>query len=158
MQTNLFRLLLLLVFVGVLPVGCCTELPPPHLRIRGFDLYLTEPPTTINTRLTSGIRTSAPELLTTVRFQFDAVAATRGSLPFVGSAQALQCEEPGGKGLKEALAVDIVEFTSTGVFNGVAAGQSLQWFVRCTGGYSRPTEFPLGQLADSLSTWEAHEL
>ncbi|WP_125921512.1 hypothetical protein [Hymenobacter lapidarius] len=108
--------------------------------------------------LVAGARTSAPELLVTVRLDVDLVAAARSGSPFVGQAHAWQCEDGGAKGLKDK--VSVVTFTSNNVFNGVPAGQSLETFVRCTGGYSRYSnrDFPLAQLADSLNRWQSADL
>ncbi|WP_143164052.1 hypothetical protein [Hymenobacter daecheongensis] len=107
--------------------------------------------------LTSGARTSAAELRATLRFQLDFVAQGSAGSPFIGPAQALQCADEGTKGLKSE--VTEVVLTSTGLFNGRAAGQSLNSFVSCSVENSR-AEFPLSQLPDSLKTktWQLYRL
>ncbi|HEX8329998.1 MAG TPA: hypothetical protein VF629_20850 [Hymenobacter sp.] len=107
------------------------------------------------TVLASGARTSAPELVASVRMVLDLVAARSGGSPFSGAAYALSCPEGGELGLKEAIAS--VEVTSTGLFNGIAAGQSLQRFVQCSDEYST-RKFPLAQLADSLNKKESYPM
>jgi hypothetical protein len=107
--------------------------------------------------LLSGAHTSATELQATLQLQIDYIAQRPSNALFLGQAQALQCAEEGSKGLKSA--VTDVELTSTGLFNGQAAGQSLNAFVRCTSPRN-PTAFPLSQLADSLNSkrWQLYQL
>jgi len=146
MKTILLRSFLLLVLLGVLPVSCCKQATRDYVYLKEMTLELAEAP---GRPLSSGARTSAAELRATLRFRIDYVAqGTAGSL-FIGTAQALQCPAEGSNGLKSDVAE--VVLTSTGRFNGRAAGQSLNSFVRCYTANS-PTEFPLSQLADSLNT------
>jgi hypothetical protein len=155
MVRKLLRGLLFLVFMGLVPVACCRE-ERDYANIRELLLYLSEPGVNSPALLT-GARTSAPELMTTVRLQYDYLTAAPTSSLFGSQAMAFQCEGPGIKGLKDKVAS--ITFTSLGLFNGVAAGQSLEQFVRCSGGNSKfqNLRFPLAQLADSLNTWKAGE-
>ena len=107
--------------------------------------------------LLSGARTSATELRATLQLQIDYIAQRPPNALFLGQAQALQCADEGSKGLKAAV-TDVV-LTSTGLFNGQAAGQSLNAFVRCAS-LNNPKAFPLSQLADSLNSkhWQLYQL
>ncbi|WP_035562545.1 hypothetical protein [Hymenobacter sp. IS2118] len=156
-QTRLIKLFLTLLFLGLVPVACCREEKRDFASLREIMLFMTEPAPG-SPVLIEGARTSAPELLVAVRLDVDLVAGTWGGSPFVSQAQAWQCEDGGMKGLKEKVAA--VTLTSNNAFNGVPAGQSLETFVRCTGGYNRYSnlDFPLAQLADSLSKWQAPDL
>ena len=146
MQTILLRSCLLLVFLGVLPVSCCRQATRDYVHLKELALELAD---AAGNPLPSGTRTSAAELQATLQFRIDYIALGPTGWPFIGSAQALQCPAEGMSGLKSA--VTEVVLTSTGLFNGRAAGQSLNPFVRCFTANS-PTEFPLSQLADSLNT------
>lgn len=152
MQTVLLRSFLLLVFLGVLPVSCCRQATREYVYIKEMTLALAD---AAGSPLSSGARTSAAELRATLRFQIDYVAQGPAGAPFTGQAQALQCPTEGTKGWKSA--VTEVVLTSTGLFNGRTAGQSLNAFVRCSTAGS-PTEFPLAQLADSLNSksWQLY--
>ena len=146
MKTVLFRSLLLLVFLGVLPVACCRQATRDYAYLKDLFLELAD---AAGTPLASGARTSANEVRLTMQFRLDYIARGAVGTPFTGSVQAFQCAEEGSKGLKTAVAE--VGLTSTGLFNGQAAGQPLNAFVRCTIGRNGP-DFPLAQLADSLNT------
>ena len=150
------KALLLLVFTGLIPVGCCKESRLDYANVRQVFVYLSES-TNINVGLTNNSRTRDTALVVTVRLDYDYLAAAPARTWFTGQALALQCPEPGEKGLKDKVAA--VSFTSAGLFNGVPAGQSLAQFVRCSAGYgsSPRIEFPLSQLADSLNKWRAGE-
>ncbi|GAA3990710.1 hypothetical protein GCM10022407_38990 [Hymenobacter antarcticus] len=119
--------------------------------LKEMALELAEVP---GTPLVSGAHTSAAELRATLRFRIDYVALAPAGLAFISTAQALQCPAEGSNGLK----ADVTEvvLTSTGLFNGRGAGQSLNSFVRCYTANS-PAEFPLSQLADSLNTRRGQE-
>ncbi|GGG38542.1 hypothetical protein [Hymenobacter glacieicola] len=150
---KLLRTLLMLLFLGVVPIACCKEEMRDYANVRAIGLTLAE---SINgVAFTDGTRTTAAELLANIRLEYSYLASVSLGNPFIGSANALQCEEPGGKGLKDRIAA--LSFTSTGLFNGVAAGQPLDQFVRCSAGKSgyEGTTFPLTQLADSLNTWKS---
>lgn len=151
MQTILLRSCLLLVFLGVLPVSCCRQATRDYVHLKELALELAD---AAGNPLPSGTRTSAAELQATLQFRIDYIALGPTGWPFIGSAQALQCPAEGMSGLKSA--VTEVVLTSTGLFNGRAAGQSLNPFVRCFTANS-PTEFPLSQLADSLNTRRGQE-
>jgi hypothetical protein len=144
------------VFLGLVPVACCSDETREYARFGKIDLRLTEaaPGSPV---LVTGARTSAPELLIDLGFQYEFVAAAGVASPFTGRAYAWQCEEPGRRGLKDKLTA--VTLTSNRAFNGVPAGQSLEAFVRCTAGSSRYStlDFPLAQLDDSLNTWISPE-
>ena len=146
MKIVLLRSFLLFVFLGVVPLSCCRQATRDYIYLKGLDLQLTD---AVGTPLPSGARTSAAELRATLRFRIDYVAQGPAGSPFSGAAHALQCPAEGMSGLKSN--VTEVVLTSTGLFNGRAAGQSLNSFVRCFTANS-PTEFPLSQLADSLNT------
>ncbi|UYZ63801.1 hypothetical protein [Hymenobacter weizhouensis] len=156
MFKKLIQTLLLGVFLGMVPLGCCKDEPREYVTVRGLKLYLSEPAPG-SPLLNSGARTSAPELLTTVRLEYNYVAAAPVGALFTSQAVAWSCEAPGRKGLKDK--VTAVTFTSTGLFNGVAAGQPLNQFVRCSGGrsYHQGAEFALAYLADSLNSWKSGE-
>lgn len=145
--------MLTLVFSGLIPVSCCQQVTREYVRPQELVLALAE--AAGQPALTSGARTAAPELLVSIRFRYEYVASVSAGLPFVGSAYALQCAPEGMRGLKEKVAA--VAVTSTGLFNGVTAGQSLQQFVRCRTGTGR-AEFPLTQLADSLNARKIDQL
>ncbi|UPL48903.1 hypothetical protein [Hymenobacter sublimis] len=150
---KLLRMLLLLIFLGVVPMACCKEELREYANVQAIRLFLSE---SVNgPAITSGTRTTAAQLRATVQLEYHYVAVAPSGSWFSGNAMALQCPEPGGKGLKDK--VESVSFTSTGLFNGVAAGQSLEQFVRCSAGNSRyqGVTFPLAQLADSLNTWKS---
>lgn len=152
MTTILFRTLLLLVFLGVLPVACCKQETLDYVYIQGMTLELAD---AAGTPLLSGASTTTAELEATLRFQFGLVAPAPSGSPFAGPVQATSCPDEGTKGLKTA--VTEVVLTSTGLFNGQGAGQSLNAFVRCSLGNnvgSRGADFPLSQLADSLNAKE----
>ena len=153
MLQNLLRGVLLFVFMGLVPVACCKE-DLDHANIREIFLSLSEPGAGKPT-LTTGARTSAPELLTSMIIQYDYLAALPMGSLFGNQALAFSCPDPGSEGLKDQVAN--ITLTSTGLFNGVAAGQSLEQFVQCGGGTSRykGVRFPLAQLVDSLNTWKA---
>ena len=151
---NVVRTLLTLTFLGLIPVGCCKQVTREYVRPQELLLVLAEPAPD-SPALASGARTSAPELLASVRFRYEYVAAVSAGSPFVGAAYALQCPAEGMSGMKDKIAA--VAVTSTGLFNGVAAGQSLQHLVRCRTGPGR-AEFPLAQLADSLSARKLDQL
>jgi hypothetical protein len=149
MTTILFRTLLLLVFLGVLPVACCKQETLDYIYIQGMTLALAD---AAGAPLLSGANTTTAALEATLRFQFGLVAQAPSGEPFAGPAQATRCPDEGTKGLKTA--VTEVVLTSTGLFNGQVAGQSLNAFVRCSlgnNGGSRGADFPLSQLADSLN-------
>ena len=146
MKTILLRLFLLLVLLGVLPVACCREATRDYMYLKEMTLELAD---AVGSPLPSGARTSAAELRATLRFRIDYVAQGPAGSPFIGTAYALQCPAEGMSGLKSD--VTEVVLTSTGLFNGRAAGQSLNSFVRCHTANS-PIDFPLSQLADSLNT------
>ena len=146
MKVVLFRSFLLLVFLGVLPVACCRQATRDYLYLKDLALELAD---AAGNPLASGARTPTPELRLTLQFRLDYVARSAGGAPFTNAAQAFQCAEEGSKGLKAAVAE--VALTSTGLFNGQAAGQPLNAFVRCTIGRGG-SDFPLAQLADSLNT------
>ena len=146
MKTILLRSCLLFVFLGVLPVSCCKQTTRDYIYLKEMTLELAD---AAGSPLPSGARTSAAALRATPRFRIDYVAQGPNGSPFVGTAQALQCPAEGMNGLKSD--VTEVVLTSTGLFNGRAAGQSLNSFVLCATANS-PTEFPLSQLADSLNT------
>ena len=154
MPRKLFYTLLFLVFMGILPVGCCKEEVRDYANLRAMKLLLTEPGPG-SSQLASGSRTTASELVTTIIPEYDFVTLAPAGALFTGSALAWSCDEPGEKGLKDKVAA--VSFASTGLFNGIAAGQSLEPVVRCSGGLSRykGLDFPLSQLADSLNTWKS---
>ena len=151
MKTILFRSFLLLVLLGVLPVSCCRQATRDYVYLKEMTLELAD---AAGSPLSSGARTSAAELRATLRFRIDYVAQGTAGSPFIGTAQALQCPAEGMNGFKSD--VTEVVLTSTGLFNGRAAGQSLNSFVRCSTANS-PTEFPLSQLADSLNTKKGQE-
>jgi hypothetical protein len=155
-QTRVVRPFLTLVFLGLVPVACCPEETRDYVKFGNVNLTLTEAAPG-SPALVAGARTSAPELLVGLRFEYEFVVAAQGGSPFVSQAHALQCEEPGGKGLKDKLTA--VTLTSNSPFNGVPAGQSLEAFVRCTAGSSRYSnlDFPLTQLDDSLNAWQSPE-
>lgn len=157
MIRKVLRPLLVLIFTGLVPIGCCKESALDYANLRELALYLAES-ASASAALTTGSRTTAPELILTVRPEYDYLAAAPVGSWFAGQAMALSCPEPGGKGLKDKVA-DVL-FTSTGLFNGVATGQSLQQFVRCSGGNShyQGLDFPLSQLADSLNKWKGGDL
>jgi hypothetical protein len=147
MKPVLLRSFWLLVFWGAVPLSCCRQATREYTYLKGLDLQLTD---AAGTPLTSGARTSAAELRAMLHFQLDYIAAQQPlGAPFAGQALALQCADEGTKGLKSA--VTEVVLTSTGLFNGQAAGQSLNAFVRCSVAGSA-TAFPLSQLVDSLNT------
>ena len=146
MKIVLLRSFLLLVFLGVLPLSCCRQATRDYIYLPGLDLQLTD---AVGTPLPSGARISTAELRAMLRFRIDYVAQGPAGSPFGGAAQALQCPAEGRSGLKSD--VTEVVLTSTGLFNGRAAGQSLNSFVHCSTANS-PTDFPLFQLADSLNT------
>ena len=146
MNLVLFRSFLLLVFLGVLPVACCQQATRDYVYLKEVVLELAD---AAGSPLANGARTSTAELRLALQFRLDYVARGAGGAPFTGSAQAFQCAEEGQKGFKAGVAG--VELTSTGLFNGQAAGQPLNAFVRCTIGRNGP-DFPLAQLADSLNT------
>ena len=154
MKTVLLRSFLLLVFLGVVPLSCCRQATRDYTYLKDLDLQLTD---AAGTPLTSGARTSAAELRATLHFRLDYIAQQPLGAPFAGQALALQCADEGMKGLKSA--VTEVVLTSTGLFNGQAAGQSLNAFVRCST-TGNPAEFPLSQLVDSLNTktWQLTQL
>ena len=154
MKTVLLRSFFLLVFLGVLPVSCCRQATRDYWYLKSITLALAD---AAGTPLTSGAQTSAAELRASLRLQFDLIAQGSVGSPFIGSAQALQCADEGTKGLKAEVAE--VVLTSTGLFNGRAAGQSLNSFVRCSI-RNNQTGFPLSQLADSLKskTWQLYRL
>lgn len=138
----------------MLPVSCCRQTTRDYMYFKGISLALAD---AAGSPLLSGASTSATELRATLQLQIDYIAQRPPSALFLNQAQALQCADEGSKGLKSAV-TDVV-LTSTGLFNGQAAGQSLNTFVRCTGP-SNPTAFPLSQLADSLNSkrWQLYQL
>ena len=152
MNLVLFRSFLLLVFLGVLPVACCRQATRDYAHLKEVVLELAD---AAGGPLATGARTSTPELRLALQFRLDYVARGAGGAPFAGSAQAFQCAEEGQKGFKAGVAA--VELTSTGLFNGQAAGQPLNAFVRCSLGRGG-SDFPLARLADSLNTqkWYAY--
>lgn len=154
MKTVFLRSFLLLLFLGVLPVSCCPQATRDYLYLQTLALELTD---AAGRPLPSGTHTSAAELRATLRFQVDYVAQGPTGAPFTSQALALQCADEGTQGLKAA--VTEVVLTSTGLFNGQAAGQPLNAFVRCSTA-GNPTEFPLSHLADSLNSksWQLSKL
>lgn len=146
MNLVLSRSFLLLVFLGFLPVACCRQATRDYAYLKEVVLELAD---AAGSPLANGARTSTSELQLALQFRLDYVARCAGGAPFTGAAQAFQCAEEGQKGFKAGVAG--VELTSTGLFNGQAAGQPLNAFVRCTLGRSG-LDFPLAQLADSLNT------
>ena len=131
-------------------MSCCQQATRDYVYIRALELELAD---AAGTPLTSGARTTAVELRATLQFRLDVVAQGPTGAPFLGSAYARSCPSEGSKGLKAAVAE--VVLTSTGLFNGVVAGQSLNGFVRCSLGNSigrSGADFPLSQLADSLNS------
>jgi hypothetical protein len=154
MKTLLRRSCLLLVFLGGLPVSCCQQTTRDYMFFKALSLDLAD---AAGNPLLSGSSTSAVELRATLLLQIDYIAQVPTSALFVSQAQALQCKDEGTKGLKAAV-TDVV-VTSTGLFNGRAAGQSLNAFVRCESA-TNPTPFPLAQLADSLNSkrWQRYQL
>ena len=138
--------------MGVLPVSCCRQATRDYLYLQELALELAD---AAGSPLTSGARTSTAELTATMRFKLNFVAQGPTGSPFTGPAQALQCADEGMKGLKSD--VTEVVLTSTGLFNGKPAGQSLNSFARCSGKYNR-TEFPFSQLVDSLKAWQSYGL
>lgn len=154
MKTLLLRSCLLLVFLGVLPGSCCQQTTRDYMFFKAISLDLAD---AAGSPLFSGSRTSAAGLRATLLLQIDYIAQTPTSGLFLSQAHALQCKDEGTKGLKAA--VTEVVLTSTGLFNGRAAGQSLNAFVRCESA-TNPTQFPLSQLADSLNNkrWQFYQL
>lgn len=154
MKTILLRSCLLLVFLGILPVSCCQQTTRDYAYFKGMYLDLAD---ATGNPLLNGSNTSTAALRATLRLQIDYIAQGPPSTFFINQAHAFQCEDEGTKGLKSA--VTEVVLTSTGLFNGQAAGQSLNAFVRCTSA-TDPTEFPLSQLADSLNSkrWQFYQL
>lgn len=152
MKTLLLRSCLLLMFLGLLPGSCCQQATRDYVYFQTIRLDLTD---AAGTPLLSGSRTTAAELRATLLLQFDYIAQGPPSALFLSQAHALQCAQEGTKGLKAAVTEVVV--TSTGLFNGQAAGQSLNAFVRCA---SATTPFPLSQLADSLNSkrWQFYHL
>ena len=146
MKAVLFRSLLLLLFLGVLPVACCRQATREYAYLKDLFLELAD---AAGTPLASGARTAANEVRLTLQLRLDYIARGAIGAPFTGVVQAFQCAEEGQKGFKAGVAG--VELTSTGLFNGQAAGQPLNAFVRCSLGRGGP-DFPLAQLADSLNT------
>lgn len=154
MKTLLLRSCLLLVFLGLLPGSCCQQATRDYVYFQAIRLDLTD---AAGTPLLSGSRTAAAELRATLLLQFDYIAQGPPSALFLPQAHALQCAQEGTKGLKAAVTEVVV--TSTGLFNGQPAGQSLNAFVRCASA-TNPTPFPLSQLADSLNSnrWQFYQL
>ncbi|RSK37466.1 hypothetical protein [Hymenobacter metallilatus] len=134
-------------------MGCCKEELRDYANVRAIRLLVAE--SANGPAFTNGTRTTAAQVLASVRLEYDYLAAAPSGSWFTAGALAWQCEEPGRKGLKDKITE--VSFTSTGLFNGVAAGQPLNQFVRCLPGNSRyqGVSFPLAQLADSLNSWKS---
>lgn len=135
-------------------MSCCRQATRDYVYFKALSLALAD---AAGSPLLSGARTSATELRATLQLQLDYIAQRPPSASFLGQAQAFQCADEGSKGLKSA--VTEVTLTSTGLFNGQAAGQSLNTFVRCAS-LNNPTAFPLAQLADSLNNkrWQLYQL
>ncbi|MET4105824.1 hypothetical protein [Hymenobacter sp. UYP22] len=152
MTRKLVQMLLLLVFLGVIPMGCCKELRD-YANVRVVQLLVAE--TSNGPAFTAGTRTAAAQLLVSLVLKYDYLAAAPSRNWFAASAMAFQCDEPGSRGLKDKISE--LSLTSTGQFNGVAAGQPLNQFVRCLAGNSsyQGVSFPLAQLADSLNSWKS---
>ena len=156
MFRRLFISLLLLVFMGMVPMGCFRCEVPDYAILREFSLFISEPaPGAIpfsEPVLDNGARTTATALLLSIRqLQYDYVSAPSLRPLFTSQALAWSCEDPGLKGLKDQ--VEAVKLTSKGLFNGVPAGQSLNQFVRgrTFSFFADTAEFPLDQLADVLN-------
>ena len=154
---SLLRLLLLLLFVGFVPVGCIDCPPnPDYAELREFTFSLSEQspdtPPFDKPPLANGTRTSAAVLYARIeQLQYEAVALVSAGPLFAGQALAWSCDKTFGyKGLKDPVAA--VVLTSTGLFNGVPAGQSLTQFVRCRNAYGLDTtSFSLLKLPEVLN-------
>lgn len=166
MFQKLLRALLVLGFMGLLPVGCVDVCPnlPDYATLREFSFSLAEStsgaPSFSDPELASGARTTVPTLLAHIKhLDYDYVATAPTGSPFSSPAVAWSCvEDYGSKGLRDRVAA--VTLTSTGLFNGLAAGQPLNQFVRCRSyqNYADSVAFPLAQLPNLLNAWKNDEL
>jgi hypothetical protein len=158
MHQKLLKALLLLVFMGLLPVSCCH---PPTLDFLGitnisFDMMEAGPES--QGYVVNG-RTSTSILRLRTQIQVDLVGVVPVGLPsFTGRAMATNTCDPkyGGKGLKDK--AEAIVITSRQLFNGVPPGQPLSQFVRCVGygkygSVNDTVTVPLPQLADSINVW-----
>ncbi len=158
MCQRLLQLLLFLVFMGLLPVGCCNAPTLDYLSLKAIAFNLIEARPGGGRYVENG-RTTTAKLRISTQVQADLVAVVPLGFPsFVSQSIASSaCDsEYGGKGLKDQ--AKTVAFTSRQLFNGIAPGQSLNQFVRCVGYGKSVSEndtvaVPLSQLADSINVW-----